>query len=371
MADQPDEDPQDQTKPEPMEDEEEEEEEAAPGAEQDPATAKPQDAAQPTANQSASVQIIVGPQLVQEAVDALELLNFVVSSGYVPEDGRQLLPTTIVGIKSFVVTLGLPDNAPDPARRTIDAPEASALTTSSQAWIDFESHYRDLALYAAPITSETLRNTELRPDHLFVASNAQRFAWRLWTTTLIFAVVIIAAEWGMRWFEPVEGVADIPNGMLQLATILQPYLYGGLGACAYLLRSAHTYVYKRSFDMRRTSEYFNRILLGAVSGGAIIILIDSITDSDGNTVQIGAAALGFIAGYSTDFLFNTVERIVNAIMPKIDVSSLPKRPPPPAEKLEIATGDLTLKELLDRHEAAKGPEKELYQSLIQKLATRL
>ena len=44
-----------------------------------------------------------------------------------------------------------------------------------------------------------------------------------------------------------------------------------VGACAYMLRSAHYFIYQRSFDTRRTPEYFNRILLGAISGGAIIL----------------------------------------------------------------------------------------------------
>ena len=85
-----------------------------------------------------------------------------------------------------------------------------------------------------------------------------------------------------------------------------------------MLRSAHYFIYQRTFDVRRTPEYFNRILLGAVSGGAIILFVEYLSKSadDGSTAHVGSTALGFIAGYSGDFLFNTVERIVNAIFPK-------------------------------------------------------
>jgi hypothetical protein len=90
------------------------------------------------------------------------------------------------------------------------------------------------------------------------------------------------------------------------------------GACAFLLRSAHSYIYGRSFDLRRKPEYTNRILLGAVSGGAIILFSDYLVSQEDTTVHVGSAALGFIAGYSTDFLFNTVERAVGALFPKTE-----------------------------------------------------
>jgi hypothetical protein len=53
---------------------------------------------------------------------------------------------------------------------------------------------------------------------------------------------------------------------------------------------------------------------------------------EGGTLELGAAALGFIAGYSTDFLFNTIERIVSAVFPKVNVETVPaastrSRPP--------------------------------------------
>jgi hypothetical protein len=83
-----------------------------------------------------------------------------------------------------------------------------------------------------------------------------------------------------------------------------------------MLRSAHYFIYQRSFDVRRTPEYYNRILLGAISGGAIILFITNLSNDDGSSINLGAAALGFVAGYSTDLLFNTIERIVTAMRSK-------------------------------------------------------
>jgi hypothetical protein len=91
-----------------------------------------------------------------------------------------------------------------------------------------------------------------------------------------------------------------------------------------MLRSAHYFIYQRSFDTRRTPEYFNRILLGAISGGTIVLFTEYLMNQDDSTAgHLGAGALGFIAGYSGDLLFNTVERIVNAIFPKVSQTTEP------------------------------------------------
>jgi hypothetical protein len=92
--------------------------------------------------------------------------------------------------------------------------------------------------------------------------------------------------------------------------------------------------------LRRKPEYFNRVLLGAISGGAIILFVNYLVDDGGTVLHLSSAALGFVAGYSTDFLFNAIERVVAAVFPKTD--SDPKaqlqrtqkgparKPPPPA-----------------------------------------
>jgi len=152
--------------------------------------------------------------------------------------------------------------------------------------------------------------------------------------------------------------------------ILIPYAYGGLGACAFLLRTAHNHIAERSFDVRRKPEYLNRILLGMVSGGAIVLLVS--TDSDDDTVRISAAALGFIAGYSNDFLFNAIERVVAAVLPRVGLDSLKEEAVAAAPApLELPTGGMTLKEIMDRMENAKPEDKELYKSLLIKLRDRL
>lgn len=161
------------------------------------------------------------------------------------------------------------------------------------------------------------------------------------------------------------------NTWLQLMEGLLPFSYGGLGACVFLLRSAHSNIHARTFDVRRKPEYFNRILLGTVAGGTITLFVNQVTTEEGETIQLSAAALGFLAGYSTDFLFQTIERVINAILPKVGIETVQTARPsprPPGDALNIG---MTLKELTDRFDAATGNDKELYRTLVERLRDKI
>lgn len=105
-------------------------------------------------------------------------------------------------------------------------------------------------------------------------------------------------------------------GIYAILVVLQTILYGGLGACVFLLRSLHKHIHERTFDKRFQPEYFNRMVLGVVSGGVVTMLVQQTGVVQGLT-GISAAALAFIVGYNTDLLFSLLERISNALFPKV------------------------------------------------------
>jgi hypothetical protein len=237
-------------------------------------------------------------------------------------------------------------------------------------WTAFELAYYDLALFTTPVTAETLRNTEQTGYRFYQPSEAQRFTWVIWLMAFAFIAGVLTSAYIVS--SPAAEL-DPPPWFVRIAKLLIPWAYGGLGACAYMLRSAHTFMYQRCFDVRRKPEYLNRIFLGAISGGAVVVLIDELAGDSGTTVRLSASALGFIAGYSTDFLFNAVERIVAAILPRVGLESVQRAAPVAARPaLDVPGAGLTLKELLDRMHAAEIPEdKELYRALIEKIKDRL
>jgi hypothetical protein len=310
----------------------------------------------PEANDATDARVPLASERVRKQIeDALELANYAVKSGARTADDDLLPLDDIATIQTTAAKLG----AFKPPTET----QASDSVTA-QEWGDFERAYYRIATVMSPVTAETLRDThatsriaaaqadpnehpiwlrlrKLR-DALFGFSPAQRFARGLWLVAIAFAAFVVLAEWRIFNLGQEADVESVQS-QKQFLNSLVPWAYGGLGACAYLLRSAHKYIYQRSFDLRRKPEYFNRILLGAISGGAIILFMKYLVDEEGTTVQLSSAAIGFVAGYSTDFLFNTIERIVTAIFPKVSVETvaqdsskprladLPTKPEPPAD----------------------------------------
>jgi len=295
-------------------------------------------------DQTQTEQAKAAERVRQQVIDALELSRFVVATGVTNKDGKPLDFADIGTIQGAAASLGLLDVTPGSAGTAASAGGTATRTMDTGAWNVFEQAYYRLAIATHPVTAETLRNTryaagagathaEFLVGRWRNAAPAQRFTWKLWLWTIGFAVFVLLTEAGINWlggFGDLSGRWKVLRDLLQA---LQPWAYGGLGACAFLLRSGHYYIYARSFDLRRTPEYYNRILLGALSGGAIILFADYLSSQEDNVTHIGTTALGFIAGYSSDFLFNTIERIITAIFPKVQVETVKrdedKKPAPP------------------------------------------
>jgi hypothetical protein len=307
--------------------------------------------------------ILVTDVIRREVSDALYLGDFVVKTGL--KRPNLILGTNV--IRTIKVTAG---------KIALFESSKNNVIIKASEWTDFENAYYALAEFTSPITSQTLRDTECTGRGFKGTSKAQRFSWILWSITLLFAAFIIfSAAVGTEglYVTDLGTRAEFFKSLNPYLQIISPYAYGGLGACAYLLRSAHSFIYERTFDVQRKPEYFNRILLGIVSGGAISLFVSQLTDDEGNVIRLSIAALGFIAGYSNDFLFNTIERVVAAILPRVGLESVQRAAPAPAARtpLDVQTGGLTLKDLIARMEEAKPEDKELYRSLIEKLRDRL
>jgi hypothetical protein len=282
-----------------------------------------------------------------QAQDAYELACYVIENGVTDKDGDLLPVADIAVIESTAALLGIIDVAAG-----TDGSATPAPITNAQ-WNAFEQAYYRLAIATKPVTAETLRNTlyvaggPVQQDGAFSwcawwcwlcgSSPAQRFTRWLWVVTIIITALVAVTEWRVNALG-MNADANAVKVQKDLWQWIQPWAYGALGSCACLLRSGHYYIYARSFDLRRTPEYFNRILLGAISGGAIILFADYLVSQDDTFTHIGTTALGFVAGYSTDFLFSTVERVVTAIFPKVDVETVPQDSSPKKPKANGGNG---------------------------------
>lgn len=291
----------------------------------------------------------------EEIREAQELLDFAIAESAPAREGPVVVSDTIVAAVKEAEQQLLTEQLPPADIRT-----------------KFEAAYRDLAQLVAPVTARTLHDTK-GPivDGKRRLSPAGRWSMRLWMITIVFLGWIAVTETLERALIQLPIEEETAPGLIALAiasqvlTSLNRFVYGALGACAYLLRSLHTYIYRREFNSDRIPEYLSRILLGVVSGGAISLFVNQLTTEDG-VVTLSEAALAFLAGYNSDFLFRVIERVVEAIIPKVGIESVKRAPP------AVVTASVSLQDLLDRLNAATTEgDKALLRELINKVKERM
>ncbi|HYC51613.1 MAG TPA: hypothetical protein VEB19_10940 [Gemmatimonadaceae bacterium] len=292
-------------------------------------------------------------QFMAEVFDAHLLFQYATSTG-------KNIPDGVINDMTMARMMIAGEAAPDP-----------------EMWGRIARAHRHLAELSAPVTAATLRatadefGTRGRFPFQGQISVGKRWNRSLWMMAIGFALAILAAENYStilgNFFARDENTSDAVLWRYILDSILQtlmPFAYGALGAATYLLRSAHLHIHARTFDANFIPEYYGRLLLGMVAGGTINLLIDSVTQ-DGTVIHLSAAALAFVAGYSADLLFRTVERITEALLPRVGVDSL--RRASPAQ----VTG-MSLPALLEQLDRAQTPEaRQTIQGLISKIRERL
>ncbi len=206
----------------------------------------------------------------------------------------------------------------------------------------FDEAYRDLAAKMAPVTATSLHDTDAKFGRRLIIrkrSVAEHWSASLWAFTLSALAFIgsteLLQELLANWY-PLD--PDLPQSAvhgwhlyLVGANILLPFVYGLLGACLYLLPKCHEFVTTRTFDRLRIAQYKSRLLLGFAAGGIVMFFVYEIGVDEGDEViQLSAPVLAIIAGYNTDFLFQAIQRMVAAILPKVGISSAkPAAPPSP------------------------------------------
>ena len=202
---------------------------------------------------------------------------------------------------------------------------------------EFEKAYRELARFMAPVTIETLHSTDdgrqgarRKTFRSIRISDARWFYWQLgFLTALCLALLLSIQMLSLFYGADEEQIHGFTSKLIAVGKATAPFLYGLLGALTFLLQSALKYIADRSFDFRRTPEYSNRMLLGTIAGGVVLLFVDP------KTVGFTANAIAFAVGYNTDSLFKLLERVGNAIVGQ----TTPATPPPastPAESTSSA-----------------------------------
>ncbi len=186
--------------------------------------------------------------------------------------------------------------------------------------------YLILSRQLAPTTAISLRATECknaRSSKDYMNTDAGKHVRNMWFASFIALAMIILMNFyqyifefnASTWATEDASLFSKATYLYSLVTTLTPFMYGAFGASIFLLRQAETQLRERTFDPRQLPEFRNRLVLGTLSGGVIVLLYSSggITET---YVKITEAALGFIGGYSIDLLFALLDRVVDALKPE-------------------------------------------------------
>ena len=315
--------------------------------------------------------------------DARMLLDFMVNERpmSVKEESQNVrvpenVITAIAGAEQIIAK-----RLNNPTTATTQSEQTDGASLEVKTRVEFDSAYQQLTLLAKPVTVTSLKATDANFGRRWgilswskQLSIAEICSHRLWVGTVLLILLAITGEmlpaYLAQFVDTPDGESVLNCFLYLIADLLKrltPFTYGGIGACAYLLKTAHQYIYRREFDPRRMSEYLNRVLLGIVSGGGVTLFVTQVANESGETVTLGASALGFLAGYNTDFLFTTIERVISAILPKVGISSVSRSVPnqPLIESVSLE------KLLAGLGAATSEDERKVYLQLISKIESRL
>jgi len=185
--------------------------------------------------------------------------------------------------------------------------------------------YQELEVELAPVSAMSLRATDTAGasgrKEVF-STEAGKHAKRMWIMAFSILGLIIginlyqytfdmfSGDWAVNYTDRFDSLTVA----YWLVGSLTPFAYGAFGATVRMLRITEIRLRERSFDPRRLTEHRNRIVLGTLSGGVIVLIFSSggVGETD---VKLTEAALGFLAGYSIDLLFSLLDRLVKAISP--------------------------------------------------------
>jgi hypothetical protein len=222
---------------------------------------------------------------------------------------------------------------------------------------ELEILYNELAALVYPVTIDTLYATDdtaasaldelladKKPTPTPREATKRALKETAWITAGLLAIVFLSQAQ-----ENFLKICEVASGCILTILVdtildtLDPFTYGAIGACAYLLLEGHRWVWDKTFDANLIPRDRMKILIGALSGAIIMELVFRPQQTAGltnDTINLGKAGLAFLAGYSTDFLFETIKRIIGAVLPRVEqVVVVKERKVGPTEK-EKALKDL-------------------------------
>ena len=227
-----------------------------------------------------------------------------------------------------------------------------------QVEADTEKLYSRITHLVDPVTIETLRTTSeryriQRPwwSAWLLGSSCQGrniFRQLFWVAVPLVGLIFFRQYINLKVQTQDMQILETWVMSYNLMLFLDPFLFGAIGAWIYLYKTLNDLYTVRCLHPRKLSTDWLRLFMGALSGGLLVHVLfpdlvgggkfvtqESLsgTSSSGETVQemkttlsFSASAVGFLAGYSVDFFYRTLDRMIRAILPRSTEEATPITP---------------------------------------------
>ncbi|NJL14040.1 MAG: hypothetical protein HC913_14205 [Microscillaceae bacterium] len=180
-----------------------------------------------------------------------------------------------------------------------------------QQRLDNAAKARALSLNIDKVADEREKNIELlalwlRPiDYLLLKEPADLSIFRVSKTEKLNnkAVYEKINDLGIRVTQSAQ------HPILIIASYILPLFYGLLGAYAYVLRVLSEEIRNITYSLDSDIKYILRINLGALAGLAVGLFFTPETDHL-VTLNLPPLTLAFIAGYSIEFVFTSIDKLI-------------------------------------------------------------
>ncbi|MFG6416998.1 hypothetical protein ACG02S_24180 [Roseateles sp. DC23W] len=205
-----------------------------------------------------------------------------------------------------------------------EGPERGATREAGrQSRTDIMVRYGQLTELTKPVTGRSVMDT---------VGPSWKLLWPLYLTCAVILVLVLANESLNLWIgedpepEDLAPAVWIVNFHRYVLEVLEPFLWGALGSCVYLLKRLSDFTEARCYDETISSGWATRILLGAILGGVVQVIYDPTTFTAGG-LQLKAGALGFLTGVGVKVVYGAIEKTISVLGEKLNLDSVRKVDP--------------------------------------------
>jgi hypothetical protein len=232
--------------------------------------------------------------------DALVVEEVTALMRYASEQGVDNEGTVL---KPLNAALGAYENA-QPEERTDKAGEVLA-------------HYASLTALTKPVNGRTLLDTNHANGTL---------GWLAFVSVVFLLTglgISMLGDWLANQPEPEEGVRLTLFLVHQhVLSILEPFVWGSLGACVYLLKALYDFAQDRQFDKEKLHGWWLRVVLGGVLALVVVRLFDLKKLGTVEGAELDAVAVAFLVGLGIKVVYGAFERLVGLLAEKMDLGAI-------------------------------------------------